>query len=197
MTRPSTLAPGWYPDPSGQPGQRYHDGRSWTTHFVPPPPVAPAPAQAVAVAVSAGGGTSHALHLVLTLLTCGLWLPIWILAAIFGGGGSSAVAVGGNGALVSTTNRRPLAVGAVFVGLFVLGTVSKHPWLIGVFIVIGLLAGLVSWAVKAAQLREEQLRHEQFQRDMLADRADYEDQLYQQGDPRGMHGRYMPPPDPL
>jgi len=62
-----------------------------------------------------------------------------------------------------------------------------------VFIVIGLLAGLVAWAVKAAQQREEQLRREQFQRDMLADRADYEDRLYQQGDPRGMHGRYMPP----
>jgi hypothetical protein len=157
----------------------------------------PAPTQAVAVAVSTGGGTSHTLHLVLTLLTCGLWLPIWILAAIFGGGGSSAVAVAGNGGVVRITNRRPLAVGAVFVGLFVLGTVSKHPWLIGVFIVIGLLAGLVAWAVKAAQQREEQLRREQFQRDMLADRADYEDRLYQQGDPRGMHGRYMPPADPL
>ena len=195
MSRPSTPAPGWYPDPSGQPGQRYHDGRRWTTHFVPTPPTAPAPAQAVAVAVSTGGGTSHALHLVLTVLTCGLWLPIWILAAIFGGGASSAVAVGGNGAFVRTTNRGPLTIGAVFVGLFVLGTVSKHPWLIGVFVAIGLLAGLVFWAIKAAQQRDEQLRHEQFQRDMLADRADYEDQLYQQGDPRGMHGRYTPPSD--
>jgi len=25
----------------------------------------------------------HLLHLVLTILTCGLWLPIWILAYIF------------------------------------------------------------------------------------------------------------------
>lgn len=24
--------PGWYPDPSGTPGQRYFDGTSWTEH---------------------------------------------------------------------------------------------------------------------------------------------------------------------
>ncbi|MGW5309841.1 hypothetical protein ACWEQ0_08185 [Nocardia thailandica] len=28
-------------------------------------------------------GTNHGLHLVLTLLTCGLWLPVWIILAIF------------------------------------------------------------------------------------------------------------------
>ena len=73
-----TSPPGWYPDPSGQPGQRYHDGHRWTKHFTPAPPPAPAPAPApsVAVAVSAGRGTNHALHLILTLLSCGLWLPI-------------------------------------------------------------------------------------------------------------------------
>lgn len=28
---------------------------------------------------------------------------------------------------------------------------------------------------------------------MLAQRADREDRLYQQGDPRGVHGQYLPP----
>lgn len=28
-------------------------------------------------------GPNHGLHLVLTLITCGLWLPVWILVAIF------------------------------------------------------------------------------------------------------------------
>ena len=101
MTTPNAQ-PGWYPDPSGQPGQRYFDGQRWTKHFTPTPPrmlVTPAPAPSVAVAVSAGGGTNHALHRILTLLTCGLWLPIWILVAIFdSGGGSSAVAISGAGA---------------------------------------------------------------------------------------------------
>ncbi|WP_226949931.1 hypothetical protein [Rhodococcus rhodochrous] len=32
--------------------------------------------------VRAGGRCPHGLHFVLTLLTCGLWLPIWIIHAI-------------------------------------------------------------------------------------------------------------------
>ena len=33
-------APGWYPDPTGGPGQQYWDGRQWST---PPPPAGVAP----------------------------------------------------------------------------------------------------------------------------------------------------------
>jgi Protein of unknown function (DUF2510) len=40
--------PGWYPDPSGAPHQRYWDGARWTDHIAPPPPpaqeIAPPPA---------------------------------------------------------------------------------------------------------------------------------------------------------
>ncbi|MBA0047719.1 DUF4352 domain-containing protein [Mycobacteroides sp. LB1] len=43
MSSPQSAAPGWYPDPSGAPGQRYFDGTNWT-NTPPPPPVAPAPA---------------------------------------------------------------------------------------------------------------------------------------------------------
>lgn len=195
MTTPGTPAPGWYPDPAGQPGQRYHDGYRWTTHFVPAAPIAPAP-QAIAVAVANGGGANHALHLVLTLFTCGLWLPIWIIAAIFGGGGGSSVAVGANGAMVRTGNRRPLAVAAVFGGLFLMGLSAQHPWLIVVLVVLAIAAGAGFWALKAAQVRDEQQRREQFQRDMIAHRAEREDRFYQQGDPRGVYGQYLPPDFP-
>ena len=35
---------GWFPDPSGPPGQRYYDGRRWTQNFAPaPPPIVPLP----------------------------------------------------------------------------------------------------------------------------------------------------------
>ncbi|MED5812869.1 DUF2510 domain-containing protein [Mycolicibacterium sp. 050232] len=190
--------PGWYPDPEGQPGQRYHDGRRWTQHFVPTPPPVPAPAPpvpAVAVAVANGGGTSHGLHLVLTLLTCGAWLPVWILVALFSGGSSSSVAVSGAGVVTTrASNRRPaLVVAAVLGGLFALGVIAEHPWLIAVLAVVGVVAGFAVWVLKSAQQRDEQHRAEQFRRDMLADRADYEDKLYQEGDPRGVHGRYPPP----
>src|SRR3954468_15823525 len=30
--------PGWYPNPSGEPGQRYWDGHNWTIENVPPKP---------------------------------------------------------------------------------------------------------------------------------------------------------------
>ena len=199
QNRPMRPAPGWYPDPGGQPGQRYHDGQRWTQHFVPTPPtVPPAPAPAVAVAVSTGGGTNHALHAVLTFLSCGLWLPIWILVAIFGAGSSSSVAVGsGAGAIARTSTHRPLMIGAaVLAGLFVLGTAAEHPWVLVVLVVLGILAGFGVWAVKSAQKREEQQRQQQFQRDMIASRAEYEDKLYQRGDPRGIHGQYMPPHSP-
>lgn len=29
-------------------------------------------------------GPNHLLHLVLTVITCGLWAPVWIAVAIFG-----------------------------------------------------------------------------------------------------------------
>lgn len=36
---PPSPPPGWYPNPSGAPGQRYWDGHKWTD--VPPPPIVP------------------------------------------------------------------------------------------------------------------------------------------------------------
>jgi len=102
-TSPHPMAPqyhgpaGWHPDPTGQPTLRYFDGRGWTNHLAPMPPPAyggHSPGVGVAVAVANGGGPNHALHAVLTLLTFGMWLPIWILVAIFGGrGNASAVSV--------------------------------------------------------------------------------------------------------
>ncbi len=162
---------------------------------MPTPPAAPAPA--VAVAVSAGGGPNHALHAILTFLSCGLWLPVWILVAIFGGSSSSSVAIanGGNGGgAVARTGRRP-AVGAaaVFGGLFLLGVGHEHPWLYVMLIVFVVFSAFGAWALKSAQAREAELRREQFERDMIANRAEREDRFYVQGDPRGTYGGYMPP----
>ena len=78
MTWPTPQPPGWYPDPHGAAGQRWFDGERYTEHFVPArPPIYP-PGQTVVV-----GGTNHALHAILTIFTCGLWAPIWVLVAIF------------------------------------------------------------------------------------------------------------------
>lgn len=105
---PPTVPAGWYPDPDnhtgfrygGVPSMRYFDGVQWTENRAPmqrrqPPPPGPqqpiivaqqfAPPQGPPVVVYAGG-TNHGLHLVLTLLTCGLWLPVWIIMVIVNGG---------------------------------------------------------------------------------------------------------------
>jgi hypothetical protein len=92
----SSFSPaGWYPNPSGAPGQRYFDGRDWTAHHratplqpkpAPPPPmsVPPQPASPPQTSVVITG-PNHALHAVLTLLTfwaCGGWGWIWLIVAI-------------------------------------------------------------------------------------------------------------------
>jgi hypothetical protein len=71
--------------------------------------------------------------------------------------------------------------GAIFLGLMVLGTAAQHPW---VFIPLVLLAGAggaLFWKYKTAKDREELELREQYRRDVIADRADYEDKLYYEG----------------
>jgi hypothetical protein len=68
------IAPNWYPDPTNYGLMRYWDGRQWTEHRS----AAPTP-QATAVVynnvqVRGGGSSDVGIHLILTILTCGLWL---------------------------------------------------------------------------------------------------------------------------
>ena len=70
MSEPSTPA-GWYPSAGGQ---RFWDGEQWTDQFAPTPP------QAV-VAVREPFTTNHVLHLLVTIVTCGLWAPVWLFIA--------------------------------------------------------------------------------------------------------------------
>lgn len=80
---PHIAVPNWYPDPSGAPALRYWDGQQWTGHYAPAVPAVQPAAAAHAVVVNHGGsgGVNHGLHLILTVLTCGLWAPIWLILA--------------------------------------------------------------------------------------------------------------------
>ncbi len=78
MTVSPTPPSGWYPDPSGAPGQRYWDGTAWTEHFAPV-------AMQRAHPLTYVEGPNHALHFILTLLTfplCGGWAWVWLIIAI-------------------------------------------------------------------------------------------------------------------
>jgi hypothetical protein len=94
---------GWYPDPSGTPSQRYFDGTDWTDacRDTPQPQVVSDELRsavldrAIMMAVSRGGrvenrsmfqavivygqSANNVLHAVLTLVTCALWLIVWLL----------------------------------------------------------------------------------------------------------------------
>ncbi|MDX1874528.1 hypothetical protein SBI67_20605 [Mycolicibacterium sp. 120266] len=61
----------------------------------------------------------------LTILSWGLWLPIWIIAAVVAGGSSSAVAVAGSGGFVRH-HRLPLVAGAVIGGLVLLASGQRR-----------------------------------------------------------------------
>lgn len=90
-------ASGWYPDPHNHTLQRYHDGTEWTEHRAPAVDrtailqavlvqytgsnvqvVAQSPYSATLVNRA---NPQHVLHLILTLLTCGLWLLVWLIVA--------------------------------------------------------------------------------------------------------------------
>lgn len=60
----------WYRDPQ-TPGQlRYWTGTAWSDQ------TSPMPQQTISTVPL---GTNHGLHLILTLVTCGAWLPIWLI----------------------------------------------------------------------------------------------------------------------
>ncbi len=103
---PPTVPAGWYPDPDnatgfrygGVPSMRYFDGVEWTDHRAPmqrPQQRQASPQQPIIVnqqfapqaapVVIYNNGTNHALHLILTVVTCGMWLPVWIIVAIING----------------------------------------------------------------------------------------------------------------
>ena len=102
---PPTVPAGWYPDPDnttgfrygGAPSMRYFDGVQWTEQRAPMPrshhnrqqqPIVIAQniAPTAPPVVVYNSGTNHGLHLVLSILTCGRWLPVWIIIVIVNGG---------------------------------------------------------------------------------------------------------------
>ena len=84
----SRYAAGWYPDPYANGSQlRWYDGNVWTEHTYASAapaisPVAQAQAEATVVTV-VRRSPDHAFHFIMTICTGGLWLPVWIVAAIW------------------------------------------------------------------------------------------------------------------
>ncbi len=79
---PPVTPANWYPDPSAPGLLRYWDGTRWTDHRQTVTPAATATVINNISVPRGGNGSDVALHLILTILTCGLWLPFWILIEI-------------------------------------------------------------------------------------------------------------------
>lgn len=69
---------GWYPFDATR--QRYWDGTAWTDNY------APAVTQPAVVVVPGRRGTNHAFHLIMSIVTIGLWIPVWIIVSIANSG---------------------------------------------------------------------------------------------------------------
>lgn len=125
----------------------------------------------------------------LTLITLGLWLPVWVLVAVFSSGNRVQVAgpVSGAAAPASQISAKGWRViGAVLGVLFLLGLASEHPVL--------LIPAAVIAAAGYFGYREYQLAAERrLNRAHLAARADTENEAVNSGDAAGFYGQYPPP----
>lgn len=120
-----------------------------------------------------GSGPNHVLHLILTLLTFGLWLPVWLLVTL------------------ASSRPSPQAwrvIGVVFAALMLIGLAGSSP---GAFVVLALLAGGGYLAYRSRE-HDGQRRLEQAR---IAARADAQNQALLFGHPSGTYGQY--PPNPL
>ena len=85
----------------------------------------------------------------------------------------------------------PGAIVAVFFGLVLLGLIIEHPWLLALVMLAAGAGAVLFWRYRMAKLKVL----EEYRRDVVAHRADEENELFHEGDPRGTHGRYPPPPE--
>jgi membrane protein implicated in regulation of membrane protease activity len=79
-------------------------------------------------------------------------------------------------------------IAAVFFGLMLLGLAIEHPWLFVVIIPAVGVGAVVLWRYRMAQLKVL----EDYRRDVVGHRAEHQDKLVNDGDPRGTHGSYPP-----
>jgi threonine/homoserine/homoserine lactone efflux protein len=174
--------PGWYPDPSGGPGQRYFDGHQWTIGAPPPPPQSSIIINNNIVAPA--GRPNTALHLALTVFTCGMWLPVWLIIALIDN--QQARSVG----QPRHTSPVLVAVVAAVGGVYLIGLATAS---FQVFLSLLAVAALGYLGYRAYE-RAADRRAEDAQ---IVRRAEAQHRAYMSGDSFGLYGQYPPvrPPD--
>jgi Protein of unknown function (DUF2510) len=185
MSYPAPLPqPGWYPDPSGGPGQRYFDGHQWTVSAPPPPSITINNNVNVPAPVVLTSGPNTALHLALTVFTCGMWLPVWLILALVDN--SQARAVG----QPRPANPALIAALAIFGSLYLLGLAATD---FRVFLGLVAAAALGYFGYRAYTRAADRRRRDA----EIASRAEAQHRAFMSGDSFGVYGQYPPaqPPD--
>lgn len=73
---------GWFDDPDSPGVLRWWDGSAWSEHRAPK--VSSAPVQQVIVSgYRKSYKTSHGFHLIMSVCTLGMWLPVWLVVGIY------------------------------------------------------------------------------------------------------------------
>ena len=79
-------------------------------------------------------------------------------------------------------------IAAVFFGLVLLGLIIEHPWLLALMIPAAGAGAALFWRYRMAKLKVL----EDYRRDVVGHRAEHQDKLVNEGDPRGTYGAYPP-----
>lgn len=82
MSETQTQTPaGWYPNQAGV--MQWWDGHQWTQHTQPANNVQVATQAPVIVNQRKAYKTSHGFHLLMSIITLGLWLPVWLIVGMY------------------------------------------------------------------------------------------------------------------
>ncbi len=167
---------------------RYWDGIGWTAHRAAAAPAITINNPIGPPTVSLASGPNHALHLILTIFTCGLWLPIWLIIALINP--RNVRAVRPEPGLRGFVSAHPVLT--VFGALVAVGATIEAPKVVlGIAIIVAIVAGLVGLVmllVRSVQRRREEIA-------AIAARADDQHQAVLRGDDQwGVFGQKPPTP---
>lgn len=121
----------------------------------------------------ADGGPNHLLHLILTVMTFGLWAPIWLLITVTHG----------------TSGRAAAIIAGAVAGVVLLVLLASHPL---TMLPVALVAGGGYAGYWLYQRAGERAAEEVD----LAERAEVQNRAARMGHPRGTYGDFPPAPWP-
>jgi hypothetical protein len=84
-------------------------------------------------------GYNHALHFVLTLLTCGLWAIVWLFVALDNHKTFRTVDAAGNVKVVPNGDQRMITFGVCAAVVVLLMLANHHPGVVGVIVLAALV----------------------------------------------------------